>query len=172
MLALDLDRKCGWASCPPDWQPSVFPDPARYACVRHGTRLLAKPKVEQGGVFLALHHWLPAAFKECEPSIVAVEGKFIPPQQRASGAMLGPGLMAILVMHCYHRNLRLVSFMPRSIKKHWTGDGSAKKPAMIEKCQTQGLDPCDDNAADAIALLDLAVARLMLEGSWGSQHER
>lgn len=40
-----------------------------------------------------------------------------------------------------------------TIKKSWTGNGAAKKDAMIAEAVRRGFEPDDDNEADAIALL-------------------
>ncbi|MEA1053540.1 hypothetical protein U5801_27595, partial [Lamprobacter modestohalophilus] len=46
-----------------------------------------------------------------------------------------------------------------TIKKHATGKGNANKQAMIAAAQARGLTPVDDNHADALALLDWALAQ-------------
>ena len=46
-----------------------------------------------------------------------------------------------------------------TIKKHATGKGNANKAAMIATMQALGFQPADDNEADALALLHLAMAR-------------
>lgn len=45
------------------------------------------------------------------------------------------------------------------IKKNWTGKGNAKKPEMIAAAQARGFRPVDDNEADALAILHLAITR-------------
>ena len=47
-----------------------------------------------------------------------------------------------------------------TIKKHATGKGNAGKRAVLDAMRAQGHTPCDDNAADDLALLLWARERL------------
>lgn len=46
-----------------------------------------------------------------------------------------------------------------TIKRHATGRGNANKEAMMAAIRALGHQPADDNEADALALLDFALAR-------------
>jgi Holliday junction resolvasome RuvABC endonuclease subunit len=45
-----------------------------------------------------------------------------------------------------------------TIKRHIAGKGNADKAAVIAAVQALGFDPQDDNEADALALLNWAIA--------------
>ena len=45
-----------------------------------------------------------------------------------------------------------------TIKRHITGKGNATKEEVIAAVRAKGLSPVDDNDADALALLDWAIA--------------
>lgn len=65
------------------------------------------------------------------------------------------GLMAILLAWCADNSIEFQSVPVGEIKMAWTGKGNAKKDAMIAEARRRGYDPCDDNEADAIAILVL-----------------
>lgn len=79
------------------------------------------------------------------------------------------GLMSHLESWCERNGVPYEGVPVGSIKKGWTGSGAAKKDAMIAEAVRRGLEPDDDNEADALALLwlrapeafsDLSVARV------------
>lgn len=62
------------------------------------------------------------------------------------------GLMAILTGWAEERAIPYQGVSVGTIKKKWTGSGSAKKEAMIAEAVKRGFAPADDNEADALAL--------------------
>lgn len=70
------------------------------------------------------------------------------------------GFLAVMMMFCEHHQLTYEGFHVGTIKKRWTGNGAAKKPEMMARCQALGFAPANDNEADAIALLHLACDRV------------
>ncbi|MFZ1416691.1 MAG: hypothetical protein WAS73_19270 [Defluviicoccus sp.] len=46
-----------------------------------------------------------------------------------------------------------------TIKRHIAGKGNADKAAVIDAVRKLGFNPADDNEADALALLDWAIAK-------------
>ncbi len=66
------------------------------------------------------------------------------------------GLRAILTAWCESNNIPYTGYGVGTIKKHFTGNGSAKKDMMITEARRRGFDVPDDNAADAVAILSLA----------------
>jgi len=52
-----------------------------------------------------------------------------------------------------------------TIKKHATGKGNAGKDLVIAAMRARGFDPGDDNEADALAILQWALAHGVVEGS-------
>lgn len=70
------------------------------------------------------------------------------------------GLEATLTAWCEHHQIPYRGVGPGTIKKFITGSGNAKKPAVIAAVQQLGFRVEDDNVADAIALLMLAMDRM------------
>ncbi|MDR5813339.1 polynucleotidyl transferase [Caballeronia sp. LZ033] len=69
------------------------------------------------------------------------------------------GFLAQLEIFCDVNRIRLEPVGVGEVKKHWTGKGNAKKDAMVAEAKRRGLRVEDDNHADALAILDLAIAR-------------
>lgn len=63
------------------------------------------------------------------------------------------GLMGHLESWCERNKVPYEGIPVGTIKKGWTGNGAAKKEAMIAEAVRRGLEPDDDNEADALALL-------------------
>jgi len=70
------------------------------------------------------------------------------------------GFQTLLWMFCDHVGVPCRILEIGTIKKHWTGSGNAKKPVMIQEAIRRGFNPKDDNEADALAILDLALVNL------------
>jgi Holliday junction resolvasome RuvABC endonuclease subunit len=69
------------------------------------------------------------------------------------------GFMAHLTAWCEHHQIPYQGVPVGSIKKHATGKGNAGKAEMIAAAKARGITPVDDNHADALALLDWAMAQ-------------
>jgi len=70
------------------------------------------------------------------------------------------GFFAVLSEWCDGRELPYVGVPVSKIKKYATGKGNAPKSAMIAACRERlGVDPADDNEADARWLLALEIGR-------------
>ena len=69
------------------------------------------------------------------------------------------GFLAHLTAWCEHHQIPYQGVPVGTIKKHATGKGNASKDAMISAAREIGLDPQDDNEADALALLNFAIAQ-------------
>lgn len=65
------------------------------------------------------------------------------------------GFLAVLQAWCVDNRVEYQSVPVGEIKEFWTGNGKASKDAMIAEARRRGYDPCDDNEADAIAILVL-----------------
>lgn len=63
------------------------------------------------------------------------------------------GLMGHLESWCERNKVPYEGVPVGSIKKGWTGNGAAKKDAMIAEAVRRGYEPDDDNEADAMAIL-------------------
>lgn len=69
------------------------------------------------------------------------------------------GFMAVLIVFCGRNKISYQGVPVGTIKKHITGKGNADKVAVIKAIQALGFNPKDDNEADALALLDYALAQ-------------
>ena len=67
------------------------------------------------------------------------------------------GFMAHLTAWCEHHQIPYQGVPVGTIKKHATGKGNAGKAEMISAMRALGHQPEDDNEADALALLYLAI---------------
>ncbi|MFM7256119.1 MAG: hypothetical protein ACKO3C_10850, partial [Betaproteobacteria bacterium] len=60
---------------------------------------------------------------------------------------------------CEHHSIPYKGVPVGPIKKHATGKGNAGKAEIITAAKARGFDPVGDNHADALALLDWAMAQ-------------
>jgi len=67
------------------------------------------------------------------------------------------GLLAKLFDFCEHHNIMYSGVSVGTIKKHITGKGNAGKEQVIAAIRALGHAPCDDNEADALALMHYAL---------------
>lgn len=77
----------------------------------------------------------------------------------------------ILAAHCFGgflahlqawadvQRVRLVPVGVGEIKRAWTGKGNSPKEIMIAEAYQRGFKPADDNSADALAILHLAMTK-------------
>ncbi len=68
--------------------------------------------------------------------------------------------MATLTAWCEERSIPYEGVPVGTIKKSWTGNGAAKKDAMIAEARKRGYEVIDDNEADALAILDLKLKEM------------
>jgi len=142
ILALDIATKCGWA----------YKDKR----IKSGTIDLKKDTHFDGAgvVFLKFERWLQ---RFLEADLIIVEGVIKQDggqiaQQRRYG-----GLLAIVQKFGDKHSIPYTAEGVSTIKKFWTGSGKASKELMVETAREKGFNPRDDNEADALALLHLAI---------------
>jgi Holliday junction resolvasome RuvABC endonuclease subunit len=61
------------------------------------------------------------------------------------------GYMGALQTWCIEHSIPFEGVLPGTLKKFWTGSGSAKKNEMIEAARRRGFEVAGDNEADALA---------------------
>lgn len=145
LLALDLGTKTGYAA---------FAGGATVS----GTMDFKPGRYEGGGMrYLKLRRWLD----ELHATSALTEVVFEEVRRHAAtdAAHVYGGLLGVLTAWCEGQNPKVpyLGYPVGTIKKFATGKGNADKAAMIEAVRLWGYEPVDDNEADAIALLRLAM---------------
>lgn len=149
ILAIDPGTHCGWAL-------------RNGKSLNSGTWDLAPRRYEGAGMrYLRFRKHLNEIADVCTPELVVFEE--VHRHAGTDAAHIYGGIRAELQSWCEAKGITTYSGLPvGTIKKHATGKGNAKKPAMVEAAQTKwpGQQVADDNQADALWMLDLAEATL------------
>lgn len=148
ILALDLGTKTGYALRRRDGR------------MVHGTEeFTPRASWGPGQKWLRFRSWLSATITEHSITQIAFEDvKRHGPGQVLAAHAYG-GFRAMLEMVADQHRVSLVPFGVGQIKKHWTGSGVAKKDDMLMQAKVRGFAAVDDNNADALAILHLAIAK-------------
>lgn len=142
LLALDLGTKTGWA-----WHDGQL--------CNSGTRIHRHTKKHHPGhVYRIYHAWLESLLDSLLPDVVYYEK--VRRHLGTDAAHMYGGYQAILLALCAERDIRVEGVPVQTIKKHATGKGNAKKEIIVALIKSLGYEPCDDNEADALALLNYA----------------
>lgn len=153
ILALDLGTKLGWATVD------------RHGVVRSGsvnctTRGAKAHSGRRWSTFRAHLSELTTGGYEIDAVYfeeVMAHGKKGQPNTVA--AHVYGGFLAHLEHWCYGRNIEPIGISVSTVKKAWAGHGHASKEQMIATAEAKGFRPADDNEADALAILSLAITR-------------
>lgn len=141
VLALDLGTKCGWA----------------ISAHESGVWNLSPRRFEGSGMrFVTFRQNLRKVLEGIE----LVYFEEVRKHMGVDAAHVYGGLMAVLTEECELRKIPYQGIPVGTIKKHATEKGNADKAAMIlaAKRLYPGIEVQDDNHADALCLLDYAVA--------------
>lgn len=149
VLALDLGHSTGWALKLPDGR------------VSHGHVDFHRGGHERDGApFLRFRAWLAeqrgrVTASGGEISLVVFERlDFIPRKNGYKSAFSWGAYWGALTAWCEHHGFDYLPVAAATLKKSATGDGHAKKPAVIAAMQAAGYSVTDDNESDALALLE------------------
>ena len=107
--------------------------------------------------FLRFKRWL----SDLHETVGGFEAVFLEAVRRHAGvdaAHAYGGWLAILTAWCEHHGIPYAGVPVATIKRHATGKGNAVKAAVVAAVRALGFAPGDDNEADALALLDWALA--------------
>ncbi|MCL6229268.1 crossover junction endodeoxyribonuclease RuvC [Bartonella bilalgolemii] len=147
ILCLDLGTKTGWAICGADGH--IISD----------TEYFPSRRFEGGGMrYLRFKQWL----SELNRSVDGIEAVYFEEVRRHVGtdaAHVYGGFLATLTAWCEHHQIPYEGIPVGTIKKATTGKGNASKEEMIEAMFSKGHCPCDDNEADALAIVYLVLER-------------
>lgn len=146
ILALDLGTTTGWA----------LRDQA--GSITHGFVSFKPQRFEGGGMrFLRFKRWLTEIKATNEHGIDAVYFEEVRRHLGVDAAHVYGGLMATLTSWCEHHQIPYEGVPVGTIKRHISGKGNASKHEVIKAVGELGFHVSDDNEADAIALLNLAI---------------
>jgi hypothetical protein len=147
ILALDLGTTTGWALRDNDDH------------ITSGTEHFKPQRFEGGGMrYLRFKRWL-TDIKQCADGLDWVVFEEVRRHAGVDAAHAYGGFMAHLTAWCEQHNIPYQGVPVGTIKKHATGKGNAGKAEMIAAAKARGITPVDDNHADALALLDWAMAQ-------------
>ena len=145
LLALDLGTTTGWA---------LRGSEAR---ITSGSQSFKPQRFEGGGMrYLRFKRWL-TEIKQCNAGIDQVVFEEVRRHAGVDAAHAYGGFMGQLTAWCEHHQIPYQGIPVGTIKKHATGKGNASKDEMVAAVRVRGHSPADDNEADAIALLYLAI---------------
>jgi Holliday junction resolvasome RuvABC endonuclease subunit len=146
ILALDLGSRCGWAVLS-----------ARSGEVASGVAEFRPGRFEGAGMaFLRFETFLENINNAATLGIVVFEE--VRAHRGTLAAQVYGGFLAHLTAWCERKAVPYTAVPVATIKRHATGKGNASKDEVIAAVRARGFAPKDDNEADAIAILDWAVA--------------
>lgn len=147
VLALDLATKTGWA----------------HSCGESGVWDLSVQRDESGGMrFIRLRAKLGEMLRGVGVDVVYYELPFAHKKNK-TGCDVGTKLTAIVESWALENGLEYCGKTNSDVKKHATGKGRVDKDAMIAAAEEKfEIAIIDDNHADALWLLDLAMTELNL----------
>ena len=147
LLALDLGTTTGWALRTPDRR------------IVSGTQSFKPQRFEGGGMrFLRFVRWLDE-LQTLSGGLHQLAFEEVRRHASTDAAHAYGGFLGQLTAWCEQRQIPYQGVPVGTIKKHATGKGNAGKAEMISAAKARGFDPVDDNHADALALLDWAMAQ-------------
>ena len=152
ILALDLGTTTGWALRGSDGH------------ITSGSESFRPQRFEGGGMrFLRFKRWL-TEIKQSSDGIDCLHFEEVRRHVSTDAAHAYGGFLATLTAWCEHHQIPYQGVPVGTIKKHATGKGNAGKDLVVAAMRSLGFDPGDDNEADALAILQWALAHGVVEG--------
>ena len=146
ILALDLGKRTGWAVRNRD------------GAIASGVQEFRPGRFEGGGmIWLRFRAWLQE-IDETSGGIGVVVFEEVHRHLGTAAAHAFGGYLAHLTAWAEANKTPYQGVPVGTIKRHITGKGNADKAAVIAAVKGLGFSPADDNEADALALLDWAIA--------------
>jgi len=146
ILALDLGQATGWALRDAE------------GVITSGTAEFRPGRFQGAGMaFVRFKGWL----HELRAGAGRIDQVFfeeVRAHRGTAAAHVYGGYLAHLTAWCELRAIPYLGVPVGTIKRHVTGKGNAPKEAVIAAVQKLGFAPADDNEADALALLQWALA--------------
>lgn len=162
ILALDLSKAgTGWAYGHPAVMRSQTAIEVAISGERatplSGTQRMGTAADSIGSVLCRFDDWLADSITTFSPTVLVMEAPLI---RSDRSARLLISLAASVDRIGERRGLRTFEVASSTVRKHFCGHGNADKDVVTAECRRRGWEPVDHNAADALALLDYAVACL------------
>src|SRR5512134_3073077 len=147
ILALDLGQRTGWAVRNRD------------GAIASGVQEFRPGRFEGGGmIWLRFRAWLQE-IDETTGGVGVVVFEEVVAHRAVAASHCYAGFLAHLTAWAEANRIPYQGVPVGTIKRHVTGKGNADKAAVIAAVQALGFHPVDDNEADALALLDWAIAQ-------------
>lgn len=147
ILALDLGSQLGWAV-------RLHDGP-----IASGTLSFKPGRFEGGGMrYLRFTKWLNES-QNTMGGIAVVYFEEVRRHMGVDAAHAYGGFLSHLTAWCEANGVPYLGVPVATIKKFATGKGNADKNAVIAAIKAKGLNPQDDNEADALALLLWAISQ-------------
>jgi Holliday junction resolvasome RuvABC endonuclease subunit len=151
VIALDLATKLGWASKRTGKKP------------KYGTKDFHNTQWDSAGSrYYKFRAWLLEQLEQSMTEDILVAYESVEAHTSTYAGHVYGGYLAIMQELCEEKGATYVGYPVGTIKKYWTGKGTAKKDAMILEAQKRGYNPETDNDADALAILHLAIEDLKI----------
>jgi hypothetical protein len=145
LLCLDLGTTTGWALRSGD------------AAIVSGTVSFRPSRYDGGGIrYLRFRGWLDQLATDVG-GLSAIHFEEVRRHAGTDAAHVYGGLLATLTAWCEERGIAYQGVPVGTIKRFISGKGNADKAAVIAAVRSRGLNPADDNEADAIAILLWAI---------------
>lgn len=170
VLALDLATKSGWAWASPvafrDWPLSSLPIEQRVGPVDEVDFGTMDLKPQKGGEFFeSLSDWIDHLVADYRPSAIVVEAPAIYGKHPNLKGVKAGGIAELVA---WRHKLPCLTASPAQWKKGFVGKGNAKKPEIMAECIRRGWMVEDDNAADALGLLDYCINWMHEGDAWAA----
>lgn len=147
VLALDLATQTGWAVTKPD---------GRIDSGSFDTR--GRAKDAPGARWANFRRFLVDTFQaNPEAKVIVIED--VRRHVSTQSAHAYGAFKALVELYAFQHSLELRAIGVGTWKKRFTGNGAAKKGEVIALCTELGFRPADDNEADALGLLHVAIDR-------------
>lgn len=148
ILALDTARVTGWAALRVD------------GSLVSGSKALGPEDMRVGPLLSNYCDWLSRRVTEFEPEYIFYEQPWVGPKTHQATALMLMSLAGLTHVIGSRNRVMVRPAKNPSVVKHFCGRSPRKrverKDRVMAECRSRGIEPCDDNEADAIALLDYA----------------
>ena len=143
ILALDISiRNTGWAL----WDGSDY---------HWGSKSFLDAKEDYGLLFSEYEKWIGNMIFRHDPYLIAMEGTYF--GMKGKSAYQLNVLNGITHKVSYIADISRTEYAVSSIKKFITGNGRASKEEVIEAITNKGFEVDNDDEADALAVLSMAL---------------